>query len=52
MMEAGNFIGGASVKSAALLNAAYEDIIVQQNMIIIRQLDRISAMLFDVVKQK
>lgn len=52
LMEAGNFIGGASVKSAALLNAAYEDIIVQQNLIIIRQLDRISAMLYDVVKNK
>lgn len=52
LMEAGNFIGGASVKSAALLNAAYEDIIAQQNLVIIRQLDRISAMLYDVVKKK
>lgn len=45
MMEAGNFLGGTSMKDAALLNAAFQRMIVQQNIIIIRQLDRLTTLL-------
>jgi len=45
MMEAGNFLGGTSMKDAALLNATFQRMIVQQNIVIIRQLDRLTTLL-------
>lgn len=50
-MEAGTFIGGASIKDAALLNATYQRLLIQQNMVIIRQLDRLTAMLYQKEQQ-
>lgn len=45
MMEVGNFLGGTSMKDAALLNATFQRMIVQQNIVIIRQLDRLTTLL-------
>ena len=45
MMETGSFIGGASMKDAALLNATYQRMLLQQNIVIIRQLDRLTTLL-------